>query len=236
MDEHSRSLFSRIRLRNVRADVTLAELKSDAERMWQLEHYSSAARFLTLAIDKMQTMYVLTKEERVEMSRMYKKRASCNLKSAEKKNSPQLVEIVLEDCKFVLTTGVFHKDLPRDVNREMEYIRQRAEELKEKLTRRRLRHKAREQLRLEKKEQKRGLNNEAKRIRNERKNAQCPGRVDALTCMQIVNLEVKVYNDIRCICNDWDTFVDPSIVIRAACGHAYCPHCLIEKYKVGLRN
>jgi rubrerythrin len=238
-DYYTRQMFANIRLRNAPSHQTIDELIRAAERSIQLNRYRAAAYSLTLAIDRIQIenpTFNIKKEERIKLSRIVKQRASSYLKYAEEEQSVQVTKMALVDCAFILETGVFKlNELPRDVKREINYIKDKALALENFLNLRQMRRDARQMRRAERASEQ--IITRPNRRRREQQNngqqaASC-GSIDVFLCNQVHELD-DLFTDHLCpICqNPWKDFFDPSFAVKFSCKHAFCAACIVGQFEV----
>jgi hypothetical protein len=237
-DYYTRQMFANIRLRNVPVEQTIDELIRAADRSIQLNRYRAAAYSLTLAIDRIQIenpTFNIKKEERIKLSRIVKQRASCYVKYAEEEQSIQVIKMALVDCAFILETGVFKlNELPRDVKREISYIKDKALALESFLNLRQMRRDARQMRRAERISEQINTRPNGRR-REQQSNGQATScvSIDVFLCNQMHELD-DLFTDHLCpICqNPWKNFFDPSFAVKFSCKHAFCATCIAGQFEV----
>ena len=132
----SRTLTS-ARLKSLPANVTLESLINKANKAFQLKHYSNAVRIYTFSIDKVlmeKTIFKMSNNEKIRLAKLYGKRAECNFEMGKSQRSEKNVSKVIDDCCFVLETGIFKKDLIEaefELSANLKQLLKKATQLKE---------------------------------------------------------------------------------------------------------
>ena len=141
LDLFSRTLTS-ARLKSLPNNVTLEVLINKANKAFQLKHFSNAVRIYTFSIDKFlmeKTIFKMTDNEKIRLAKLYGKRAECNFEMGKSQRSEKNIGKVIDDCSFVLETGIFKRDLIEaefELSNNLKQLLKKATQLKEDLSNR----------------------------------------------------------------------------------------------------
>ena len=118
---------------------TLDHLLSMANQSLASLHFKDARKFFTYAIDKIQMdncVEELSSAQKARLIKLFAKRAQCNLELARMRNSVPNADKCVEDCAYVLQTGLFEKstlEANSDVCQQMKLFKEQAQHLKAQL-------------------------------------------------------------------------------------------------------
>ncbi len=122
-EERQRRIISEARIASLAySNLTVEELYASAVEMIQLHHYRPAVNTLTLAIDKIHVenpFCSISKETRIFLIKIYIRRVECNIRIGQRRENLECIEQALEDCLFILGTGIFDHLLNTDKGKEL---------------------------------------------------------------------------------------------------------------------
>jgi hypothetical protein len=122
-EERQRRIISEARIASLAySNLTVEQLYANAIEMIQLHHYRAAVNTLTLAIDKIHVenpFCSISKETRIFLVKIYIRRVECNVRIGQRRENLECIEQALEDCLFILHTGIFDHLLNTEKGKEL---------------------------------------------------------------------------------------------------------------------
>ncbi|CAF0869016.1 unnamed protein product [Brachionus calyciflorus] len=219
-DEKQSLILSRARMTSNRNLMSKKELDELINQLILRHSYTSAIKYITLAIDKMHLEKYFSKMNRrdqVELMELFLKRVQCYLEIANSRIASRYNKMALDDCDFVLETGIFEK-IDCDAYLKLKEIKLKLETVapapNQEITR-----------------------NRPDRTRQKKSNFDISkfGKIKITTCYLLIEnkmaLNSQIDLDYCTLCStEWSKFLDPSIAVILPCEHAFCASCLC-KYK-----
>jgi hypothetical protein len=233
----NRLTLSMARMRSI-PNINVNQLKKKAQTALAKRQLQNACKFFTFAIDKLnleKPIYKMNSSEKLEMAKLFQQKAFCNLKMGENNRSLIPTQSAIDDCAFVLETGVFEIDLIKSDHELFENFKQielDAFQLKRTLeasaaNNQRQRNRGQEQNREREYQKIKQTNNEEFQD------------VDATLCSKLAETEKKLAinassNEDSCpgCMFRWCDFIDPTIAAILPCNHAICIDCLATNHIV----
>ncbi len=122
-EERQRRIISEARIASLAySHLSVEQLYANALEMIQLHHYRPAVNTLTLAIDKIHVenpFCSISKETRIFLIKIYIRRVECNVRIGQRRENLECIEQALEDCLFILGTGIFDHLLNTEKGKEL---------------------------------------------------------------------------------------------------------------------
>jgi DNA-nicking Smr family endonuclease len=236
------------RSRALPSNITIEQLSNRAYSAMQRHHFSNAVKNFSFAIDKLMIETPISRMDDAEKRRLikfYAKRAECNLELAKANHSEEFILKVLEDCSFVLETGVFVRafvEAETEICACLKKLLKKAQELKEEIgtygvesrtttvvteTANQRRRRRRQEREMEKEKLMEIV--EENQI------------IDASLCSELGDvtkttekLAINAYSEEgECpICSTrWCDFMEPKVAAILPCAHACCAECLLLYHK-----
>ncbi|CAF0961640.1 unnamed protein product [Brachionus calyciflorus] len=212
-------ILSRTRLASLQNTMSLDEIKHEIDRMLNRQSYTCAIKFINLAIDKMRLkipLYSMTSETQKSFLELYSKRVECNFRIGQLRRAQRFYDLALDDCIFVLETGVF------DEISCLAYYK--IKEFKTTIESEGIQRNSHSSTR---------PNGKTKKMIKEN----LYGDLRVYTCSNLIRdkiaLNAQIDYDSCPFCSiQWSKFIEPSLAVVLPCDHACCVKCMINYRKI----
>ena len=236
MTREHRGVFQRVTYDNIllslrsgliSGELTVDELTRRGNGKMQRNNIQAALTFYTIAIDQLQSecmIYLMNQGTQTKFANLLAKRAKCNLKIGELRQSKDLFSLAERDARFVLFDQVFGKKFFETNTLLVESLRQISAQAIKLI--KEIEDRENEEANDKLKNQIPVVNREEVKVISH--------KIDVIlnTNLESGEYELKYKSDSCMAClNAWSELNDPSVIIVLPCSHAVCAGCLYNLQK-----